>query len=97
MKNTQCGDWHLGWCHSGYNHVGVLRINPDKTFKWTGSSQGRHGQKGNLGAYLEFKLKNGKDILLPESFEIIDKKGTHPVWSEIINSVKRLRNSSLNE
>ena len=81
---TSCGDWHLGWGFGGHNKLGNLTLNDDETFTWRGHSQGRHGQKSNLGAYLHFKLVNS-------NIEVIDSKGYSPIKKEILNAVDRVQ------
>lgn len=82
-KSIPCGDWWLGWGYGGRNKIGKLTKNPDETFVWKGYSQGRHGSKWNYGAYLHFRIFNDK-------VEVIEKKGSVPVHSELIKAAMSL-------
>ena len=90
-KSINCGDWHLGWGLSGNNKIGKLRIVEDfdindvenAVFGWKGYSQGRHGQKGNKGAFCTFILKN-------DNVQLIEFKGGLPRSSELIKGAKEL-------
>ena len=81
--STGCGDWHLGWGYGGHDKLGKLSFDGE-IFTWTGSSQGRHGQKYNKGAKLVFKEVNN-------AHEIIESKGSYPEWKEIWKSVAEIR------
>ena len=83
-KSVSCGDWHLGWGFGGNDKIGKLSVNEDGVYTWKGSSQGRHGQKWNKGAYITFKL-NDKD-----GVKVIESNGSHPRWTEIMKSVNEL-------
>ena len=86
---VQCGDWHLGWGYGGHDKIGKLTLDPvNNSFIWKGSSQGRHGQKWNKGAYIVFTYNDGK-------ITIVNSSGSHPVHSELIKGCEEILSNQL--
>jgi len=81
---VNCGDWHLGWGLGGKNKLGKLSTENLETFTWDGYSQGRHGNKENLGAQFVFTL-DGERIVE------VSRKGSIPLLSEIYKAVECLK------
>ena len=82
--SISCGDWHLGWGLGGKNKLGKLSTEDFNTFTWDGYSQGRHGNKSNLGAQFAFTL-DGERIVE------VSRKGSIPWLSEIYKAVEGLK------
>jgi hypothetical protein len=83
-KKTNCGDWHRGWGYSGHDKIGKLtKLDNGVSFSWNGYSQGRHGAKWNKGAFCCVDVVDGELIFT-------NQKGSIPVRSEIIKSIKEL-------
>lgn len=80
--SVSCGDWHLGWGYGGHDKIGKLSFNPETNqFIWSGSSQGRHGQKWNAGAVL----------VMNKDLKVVSSKGGHPAWGEIMAAIDLLK------
>lgn len=82
--SISCGDWHLSWGLSDKNKLGKLSTEDLETFTWDGYSQGRHGNKGNLGAQFVFTLDGGRIVE-------VSRKGSIPLLSEIYKAVEGLK------
>jgi len=81
---TGCGDWHLGWGFGGHDKLGKLELLPlSNTFMWRGYSQGRWGQKWNMGAFVNFTIDNSTGI---DRIAVISQKGGYPETAELIKS-----------
>jgi hypothetical protein len=92
MKNltTGCGNWMEGWGFGDCNKIGKLTMLSDVDFIWKGHSQGRHGQKWNSGATVEFSLIGGK-------IEVKNSKGGYPPVKNLLEAVEVLKRMKIEE
>jgi len=93
-KAVNCGDWGYGWGYGGNDKIGKLSQNEDNTFMWRGYSQGRHGQKWNMGAYFHFKMVEGEPDF---GIEEIERKGGIPQLRALKQGVKDLIDLNIKE
>ena len=85
LPSVGCGDWFLSWGFGITNKLGKLYKLDKDTFIWRGHSQGRHNQMWNKGTIVVFSYIDDNITILEHN-----NKGTLPIKSELLKSIKEL-------